>query len=237
MQSYTNVPIKFWAVEDRPREKLIQRGIDALTDAELLAILLGTGVTTSQGRKSALDLARGLLSAQGGLPELARSGLPGLTRTKGIGKAKALTLIAAFELGRRQARQRASGFKATDSASVAAYLKPQLAHLRQEVFWVLYFNRNSELIGEEKLFQGGVSSTIIDTRLVIKQALEQLATAIIVAHNHPSGNLQPSQADRNITQKLESCSQMFDIQLLDHLIISERGYYSFADSGLLSSGR
>lgn len=231
--NYTHLPITAWAAEDRPREKMLTRGTAALTDAELLAIILGQGTASKDGRMSALDLARKLLDETGGLDRLARSSIKELTRHKGIGNAKAIAIVAAFELGRRKSSAVYDPFRVKDSASVARYLQARLADHSQEVFIVLFFNRNNELLGEKQIFQGGVSATIIDSKLVYKEALNHLASAIIVAHNHPSGNLRPSQADLNITRQLKAAGELFDIQLLDHLIVSFRGYYSFADEGIL----
>ncbi|MEZ4825297.1 MAG: DNA repair protein RadC [Bacteroidia bacterium] len=229
MKTYIHTSIKEWALEDRPREKLLQRGIESLTDSELLAILLSSGTRD----RSAIDLARDLLSAVGGLPQLAQAGVAELTQIKGIGKAKALTLIAAFELGRRKMMKTADSPRLTHSESVAEYLIPRLADLRQEVFHVLFLNRNNEIIAEKQIFRGGVSATVIDPRLIFREAIHYLASAIILSHNHPSGNINPSQADIDITRKLISGGKIFDIQVLDHIIVSGRGYYSFADEGLL----
>jgi DNA repair protein RadC len=231
--NYTQLPIPAWAAEDRPREKMLQKGLGSLTDAELLAIILGQGTVTKEGRMSALDLARQLIETSGGLDRLARSSVRELTRHKGIGNAKAIAVVAAFELGRRKASASYKPFRVKDSAGVAQYLQARLADHSQEVFIALFFNRNNELLGEKQIFQGGVSATIIDAKLVYKEAINHLASAIIVAHNHPSGNLRPSQADLNITRQLKAAGELFDIQLLDHLIVSFRGYYSFADEGIL----
>ncbi|MDX2250465.1 MAG: DNA repair protein RadC [Bacteroidia bacterium] len=230
MEHYTHTTIKDWAVEDRPREKLLQRGIEALTDAELIAILLASGTR----ERSAIDLAREMIETVGGLPQIAQADVAELTQLKGIGKAKAITVIAAFELGRRKLLKISETPRLTHSESVAKYLSPRLADLKQEVFYVLFLNRNNEIIAEKQIFRGGVSATIIDPRIVFREAIHHLASAIILSHNHPSGNLTPSQADIEITRKLISGGKVFDIQVLDHIIVSARGYYSFADQGLLS---
>lgn len=230
---YTPLPITQWAVEDRPREKLLQRGIDSLTDAELIAILLSTGTREA----SALDLARNLLQEFGDLPQLARGKVKELTRIKGIGTAKAIGLVAAFELGRRKSRQGQHRVKVSSSADAARYLCGKLEDREQEVFCVLFLNRNNEIKGEQILFQGGVAATIVDPKLVFKAALTELASSIIVAHNHPSGNLKASKADIAITRKLAVSGELLGIQLLDHLIISSQGYYSFADDGMMSDLR
>ncbi|MEZ4772987.1 MAG: DNA repair protein RadC [Bacteroidia bacterium] len=230
MKTYTHTSIKDWALEDRPREKLLQRGIEALTDTELLAILLASGTRD----RSALDMAREMLESLGGLPQLAQASVAELTGFKGIGKTKAITIITAFELGRRKLMKISEAPRLTHSESVAHYLAPRLADLKQEVFYVLFLNRNNEIIAEKQIFRGGVSATIIDPRIIFREAIHHLASAIILSHNHPSGNLTPSQADIEITRKLVSGGKVFDIQVLDHIIVSSRGYYSFADQGLLS---
>ena len=226
---YNRKPINRWAVEDRPREKLLQRGIGALTDAELIAILLSTGTK----EYSAIDLGRNILTHTGGLQQLARSRVEELIKIKGIGKAKAVSLVAAFELGRRKAWREVQELQITQSDVAADYLIPLLSDFDQEVFHVLFLNRNNVLIAEKQIFKGGVSATVIDPKLVFKEAVNHLASSIIIAHNHPSGSLTPSRADIEITKKLSEGGKLFDIQLLDHLIVSGKGFYSFADNGML----
>lgn len=223
---YPFVPIKEWAVEERPREKMIQRGMNALTDAELMAILLATG----SREKSAIELARDILRETGGLQELARSDMKRLTQIHGVGPAKALTLIAAFELGRRKINEDPVRVRITEPATAAHYLIPKMGDQTQEVFWGLFLNRNNEIIAEKQLFTGGLTSTVIDVRVVFKEAVQQNASGIIVAHNHPSGNLNASSADADITKKLADAGKMIDIPLLDHLIITSKGYYSFKEN-------
>lgn len=227
MSEYTTKPITDWALEDRPREKLLQRGVDALTDAEILAILIGSGTRSL----SAIDLARHILDQMGGLDGLVRCSVKQLTGIKGIGPAKAISIVSAFELARRRQLVEKKVFRITDSTSTAAYLQPRMEDLDREVFHVLFLNRNNELLTEETMFVGGVASTIIDPKIVFRSALQHLSSAIIVAHNHPSGSLRPSGADREITRKLVKAGELFDIVVLDHLIISSRGFYSFADAG------
>lgn len=230
--NYIPTSIKDWSVEDRPREKMMTKGLDALTEAELLAIIIGSGVSGKEGKRSAVELARELIERYGGLPGLARASVRDLCRTRGIGPAKAIGINAAFELARRkEVNQAKACLRLNNSASIAAFLQPRLADRKQELFMVLFFNRNNELIGEECLFTGGVASTIVDVKLVLHLALEYLASSIVVAHNHPSGNLRPSQADMTITQKLKQAASTMEIRLLDHLIISHRGYYSFHEEG------
>ena len=229
MKAYNQIPIKNWAVEDRPREKLLQRGMEALTDTELLAILLATGTKD----RSAIDLARDILQTTNGLEQLARTQVNELVKIKGIGKAKAITIQVAFELGRRKLRNHSPKKRFSNSKDVANYVSPKLVDLGHEVFYAIFLNRNNEVIAEKEIFSGGVSATIIDPRIIFKEAINYLASGIIFAHNHPSGNLKPSQADIEITHKLKKGGKVFDINVLDHLIISGRGYYSFADEGNL----
>lgn len=226
---YHQTSIKHWAVEDRPREKLLSKGISALTDAELLAIILSTG----SREHSAIGLARIMLDHAGGLRQLARSGVEELTQIKGIGKAKAISIVSAFELGRRKAQGEILQTRITSSETAARYLMPKLADLEREVFYILFLNRNNVIKAEKQIFTGGVSATVVDAKIIFKEAINHLASSIILAHNHPSGNLKPSHADKQITQKLKAGSQYFDIQLLDHIIVSHKGYYSFADDGEL----
>jgi len=227
MQTYQHQPINTWALEDRPREKLIQRGISALTDAELLALILRTG----NQRQSAIELGRSMLTEFGGLQGLARASIEDLMKVKGVGRAKGVSIASAFELGRRKALESGKLQKLNSAEAVYQYLGPQLADLDHEVFYVLFLNRNHELKSEKQLFEGGVNATVIDTRIIFREAVNQLASSLILVHNHPSGNLKPSQADRNITLKCKEAGKLFDIPVLDHVIISSRGYYSFANSG------
>lgn len=229
MALYDGIPIKDWALEDRPREKMLKKGVSACTNAELLAILLSSGTRDL----SALDLARTMLKQVEGLPQLARASAAELTQFKGIGQAKALLLVAAFELGRRKHLHAQKRIKVTSSEVVAQYLGPLLNDLNQEAFYVLFLNRNNEVKSERMFFRGGVASTIIDPRLVYREAVHQLASGIILAHNHPSGNLTPSRADIESTKKLVAAGNLFDIHVLDHLIVSSTGYYSFLDNDLM----
>lgn len=229
MAVYDGIPIKDWALEDRPREKMLQKGVSACTNAELLAILLSSGTKDL----SALDLARTMLNQVEGLSHLARASVAELTQFKGIGKAKALLLVAAFELGRRKHLHIHKPLKVSSSEGVAQYLRPLLSDLNQEAFYVLFLNRNNQIKAERMFFKGGVATTIIDPRLVFKEAVHQLASGIIVAHNHPSGNLTPSRADIESTKKLVAAGNIFDIHVLDHLIVSTTGYYSFLDNDLM----
>jgi DNA repair protein RadC len=223
--------IKNWAEDERPREKMLQKGPATLTDAELLAILISSGTR----EKSALDLAREILAqAHNHLHELGRLGIMELKKTKGIGEARAITIAAALELGRR--RQLAEGLqRATISSSkeAAEIATPLLQDLNHEAFCVMYLNQASRLIRHEIISSGGLTGTIADIRLILKNALLQNANRVIVAHNHPSGNLQPSGADKELTRKLKEAAELMDIKLIDHLIISAAGYLSFSDQGLI----
>ena len=226
-----SLKITDWAVEDRPREKLLINGTTSMSDAELLGILISSGTKD----KSAVDLGRELLSlVNNNLTSLGRLTIADLKKIRGIGPARAVTIAAALELGRRR--------KLSDvpevvqikcSKDVADIFRPLLSDLAHEEFWILFLNRSNKVISRMKLSQGGISGTVTDVRVVMKKAIESLASGIIVCHNHPSGNLNPSEADTRITRKIKEAGELLDIQLLDHLIISENDYYSFADNGAL----
>jgi DNA repair protein RadC len=226
-----SLKITDWAEEDRPREKLLQKGTASLSDAELLAILISSGTKD----KSAVDLGRELLQmANNNLNNLGKLSIGDLKKLRGIGSARAVTIAAALELGRRRKLADAENvIQIKCSKDVADIFQPLLADLQYEEFWILFLNRSNKVINRMKLSQGGVSGTVTDVRMVMKKAIEYLASGIIVCHNHPSGNLNPSESDSKITQKIKDAGNLMDIQLLDHLIISEKDYYSFADNGLL----
>ena len=226
-----SLKITDWAEEDRPREKLLQKGTASLSDAELLAILISSGTKN----KSAVDLGRELLQmANNNLNNLGKLTIGDLKKLHGIGPARAVTIAAALELGRRRKLADAENvIQIKCSKDVADIFQPLLADLQYEEFWILFLNRSNKVINRMKLSQGGVSGTVTDVRMVMKTAIEYLASGIIVCHNHPSGNLNPSESDSKITQKIKDAGNLMDIQLLDHLIISEKDYYSFADNGLL----
>ncbi len=220
-----------WAEEDRPREKLIQKGRMALTDAELLAILIGSGTVS----ETAVDVAKNLLSAVNhDLRELGKQTPGELMKTRGIGQAKAIVLLAAMELGRRRKeRDVAQRIRIVSSASAYEEIRPYLQDKQHEEFWILLLNRANEVIRPVQVSLGGVSGTVVDVRLVFKHAVENLASALILAHNHPSGSLRPSASDKAITRQLSDAGKILSIQVLDHLIVSDRGYFSFADEGVL----
>ncbi len=226
-----SLKITDWAAEDRPREKLILKGTSSLSDAELLGILISSGTKD----KSAVDLGRELLSmANNNLNNLGKLTIADLRKLHGIGPARAVTIAAALELGRRRKLSEAEeSNRIKCSKDVADIFQPLLSDLVHEEFWILYLNRSNKVITRMKLSQGGVSGTVTDVRIVMKKAVECLASGIILCHNHPSGNLNPSEADTKITQKMKEAGAFMDIHLLDHLIISEKDYYSFADNGLI----
>ena len=226
-----SLKITDWAVEDRPREKMLRNGISSLSDAELLAILISSGTKD----KSAVDLGRELLSlVNNNLNTLGKLTIADFKKLHGIGTARAVTIAAALELGRRRKISEVPDIiQIKCSKDVAEIFQPLLSDLVHEEFWILFLNRSNKVIDRMKLSQGGVSGTVTDVRIVMKKAIEYLASGIIVCHNHPSGNLNPSESDSKITQKIKEAGNLMDIQLLDHLIISDKEYYSFADNGLL----
>lgn len=223
--------IKSWSPEDRPREKLLAKGTPVLSDAELVAILLGTGTSTV----SAVELAKRVLqTVDNNLHELARLSVTDLMRVKGIGEAKAISIIAALELGRRR-RDADMEEKPRISGSIDAFqiFKPHLQDLQHEEFWVLLLNRANRVIKKSQISQGGVAGTVADPKIIFKLALSELASGIILAHNHPSGNLTASQADIDLTKKLKEAGKLLEVQVLDHLIVAGQKYFSFADEGIL----
>lgn len=223
--------IKNWAQDDRPREKLLQKGREALSDAELLAILIGSG----SRNETAVDLCKKILINTGNsLGELGKLSVKQLTGHKGIGLAKAVSIIAAMELGRRRRTEEAlEKKKISSSASVFELMQPVIGELPHEEFWIVYLNNSNKVIERVQLSKGGITGTLVDLRLALKKALELGATAIILVHNHPSGNLNPSNADKQLTLKLKTGGESLDIKTLDHVIVTEKSYFSFADEGLL----
>ena len=224
-------PINTWNKSDRPREKLLENKPKGLTESELLAILIRTGNT----KKSALELGRTLLDIHKNLQELGRCTARDLMKVEGIGAAKAATIAAAFELGRRRhSQQSLERHFIRNSKEGAEYIRPLIMDYRHEVFGVLYLVQAGWIRSFEIVHEGGITSTTVDLRIIFKKAVEQEAVSIIVAHNHPSGSLRPSKADEALTQKLNQASKIMDIKLLDHIILSDKGYFSFADEGLLN---
>ncbi len=227
----SSTSIKNWAADDRPREKLNTKGPGALSDSELLAILISTG----NKNKSAVELAKEVLQlGENNLNELGKLSVIDLMTIKGIGEAKAITLAAALELGRR--RQASSSLiKANIKSSndIAEYLKATLKDYAYEIFAVVFLNHANKIKHFEIISKGGITGTVADPRIILKKALDHNATAIVLCHNHPSGNLKPSKADEELTQKIKEAAKYFDIRVMDHVIVSEEGYYSFADNGML----
>jgi DNA repair protein RadC len=228
---YKKPSIKEWAVEDRPREKMLAKGIRSLSEAEMIAILIGSGNLD----ESAVELSRRILaSVNNNLNELGKKSSNDLCKFKGIGPAKAITIMAAMELGRRRKESEPDEKpKVITSADAAAIFKPLLSDLPHEEFWVLLLNRNNLMIDKMLVSQGGLSGTVIDVRIILKMALDKLACSIILCHNHPSGNLVPSEADKEITRKIKEAGKHMDIPVLDHLIIANDAYFSFTDEGLI----
>ncbi len=231
MEIPPRTPIHEWAEDDRPREKLQLKGRQALSDAELLAILINSGTT----KLSAVQVGQAVLQKAGNdLAALAKLSVKDLCKLPGIGEARAITIVAALELGRRRKDAvRPEKVTITSSADSYAVLRPYLLDVAYEEFFVLLLNRANHVIRVEKISQGGVAGTVADPKLIFRAALEHLASSIILAHNHPSGNRKPSQADIALTRKLRAAGEQLDLPVLDHLIFTEDGYFSFADEGLL----
>ena len=231
MKKPTYFSIKQWAVDDRPREKLLSKGAQQLSDAELLAILIGSG---NPGESAVHLMQRLLASVENNVSQLHRMALERLTEWKGIGPAKAVKIKAALELGKRIQREiPVERMQITQSKLAFQLFKPLLSFLQHEEFWVAFLNHQNHVITHQCLSKGGIASTTVDVRLLFKKALEVSATAILIAHNHPTGNLQPSASDKQLTEKIKKASGLMDVQLLDHLIVSDKNYFSFADEKLL----
>lgn len=226
-----SLSIKSWAEDDRPREKLVLKGKTALSDAELIAILIGSG----SRNESAVDLSKRILnSIDNNLNKLGKLSVTDLQKFKGVGEAKSISIITALELGRRRRLEEALVVpKITSSSAVFDIMQPLIGELQYEEFWIIYMNNSNKVLLKERSSKGGLTGTLVDVRLVFKKAIDQFATAIILCHNHPSGKLQPSNADKSITQKLKQAGETLDIKVLDHLIITENEYFSFADENLI----
>jgi DNA repair protein RadC len=227
----TNLPISQWAEDDKPREKLMLKGKIVLSDAELIAILIGSG----SKNESAVELSKRILAASGfNLNSLGKCSLDHLMQFKGIGEAKAITIVAAMELGRRRRAEEVKTLTKVNSSKVVfEVMQPLIGELAHEEFWVLCLNNANKIIHKFQLSKGGMTATVVDMRLVFKSLFEQNATALILVHNHPSGSLKPSEADIQITQKIKAAAKQLDFSLLDHLIVTEHAYFSFADEGIL----
>lgn len=223
--------IKNWAEADRPREKLILKGRSALSDAELVAILIGSG----NRNQTAVELSQHILDhCNHDLIQLAKCSLKDLQEFKGIGEAKAISIIAALELGRRRKESEPQKrIRIKTSQDAYSLIHSELQDLSHEEFWIIFLKRNNEVIKKELVSRGGIAGTVVDAKIIYKRALEERASGIILAHNHPSGNLQPSQEDIRLTKRLREAGRLLDIHVLDHLIITDTSYGSFADEGLL----
>jgi DNA repair protein RadC len=231
MEEQNSFSIKHWSEDDKPREKLMLKGKGVLSDAELIAILIGSG----SKNESAVQLSKRIVaSVNHNLNALGKLSLKQLMEFKGIGEAKAITIQAALELGRRRRAEEAVELtRITSSKVVFDIMHPIIGELNHEEFWILYLNNSNKVTYKGQLSKGGMTATIVDTRLVYKMAIEQNATGIILVHNHPSGALNPSDADIQMTKKIKKAGETLDIQVLDHLIITEKNYYSFLDEGIL----
>lgn len=223
--------IKYWAEDDKPREKLMLKGKAALSDAELIAILIGSG----SRNESAVELSRRILkSVDNNLNALGKLSVQQLMNFKGIGEAKAVTIAAAAELGRRRREEEGMDLKKiTSSKAVYEIMQPLIGELPHEEFWVLYLNNSNKVIYKSQLSKGGITGTVVDVRLAFKLALEHNATAMILVHNHPSGVLQASDADKQTTRQMKQAGHSLSINILDHVIVTEKSYLSFADDGIL----
>lgn len=230
-EKQTSFSIKHWSDDDKPREKLVHKGKSVLSDAELIAILIGSG----SRNESAVELSKRILaSVNNNLNELGKLSIKQLTLFKGIGEAKAVTIAAALEMGiRRRGEEALKITKIGSSRDAFELLRPIIGELQHEEFWILYLNNANKVLHSSQLSKGGLTGTLVDVRIVMKEALQLGAVALVLAHNHPSGALKPSKADREVTQKLKLASEALDIKVLDHLIVTQRDYYSFADEGLL----
>jgi len=227
----TSFSIKHWSDDDKPREKLVQKGKSVLSDAELVAILIGSG----SRNESAVELSKRILaSVNNNLNELGKLSIKQLMQFKGIGEAKAVTIAAALEMGRRRRGEDAQKItKINSSKDAFDLLRPRMGELEHEEFWILYLNNANKVLHSSLLSKGGLTGTLVDVRIVLRQALELGAVALVLAHNHPSGTLHPSEEDRKVTQKLKRASEALDVKVLDHLIITQKDYFSFADEGML----
>ena len=223
--------IKLWALDDRPREKILLKGKENVSDAELVAILIGSG----NRKESAVDLSKRILKeVQGNFNQLAKLSIPSLMKYNGIGEAKAISIVTALELGKRRQFEQPLQFpKITSSKDAFKIMQPLIGDLQHEEFWVLYLNNANKVIAKKQNSRGGLTATLVDVRLLFREALILSAVAIIVCHNHPSGQLNPSKSDKILTQKIKNAASTLDIKLLDHLIVTEKAYFSFADEAIL----
>jgi DNA repair protein RadC len=223
-------PITNWSEDDKPREKLMLKGKSSLSDAELIAILIGSG----SRNESAVGLSKRILaSVDNNLNALGKLSITQLMNFKGIGEAKAISIISALELGRRRRTEDAVELtKISSSKMIFEIMQPIIGELPHEEFWIVYLNNSNKIISKSQLSKGGITGTLVDVRLVFKMALEMGATGLILCHNHPSGTLIPSDADKQITRKLKLAGESLEIKVLDHLIVTEANYFSFVDEGI-----
>ncbi|MEI7629351.1 MAG: DNA repair protein RadC [Bacteroidota bacterium] len=224
--------MKSWSPEDQPREKLMRKGAETLTNVELLAILINNGNRTNTALEIGMQLMR---NVNNNLHQLSNLSVAELLNFKinGLGKSKAVAIAAAIELGVRRNMSVNKKYTISQSSDVAAYLQAELGHKQLESFVVVYLNRANKIIQQETISEGGITGTVADPRIILKKALDHHAVSIILCHNHPSGNLKPSKADEQLTQKIKNAAAFLDIQVMDHIIVSEEGYYSFADEGMM----
>lgn len=231
MKAKKTLTIKSWAEEDRPREKLLLKGRHVLSDAELIAILIGSGTR----KETAVELSKRILASLGNnLNELAKLSVKDLVKFKGIGEAKAVSIVAALELGRR--RKETGPMKREriiTSQNAYEILRPHFLDLPHEEFYLLLLNRSNTVIGKKQISKGGISGTVVDPKIIFSTALENKAVSVVLAHNHPSGNLKPSNEDLRLTRNIKEAGTILEISVIDHLIISNEGYYSFADEGMI----
>ena len=229
--SDTRIPINKWSEDDRPREKLLLKGRTSLSDAELIAVLIGSG----NKKESAVELSKRILSSYNNeLNTLGKLSVKELMQFKGVGEAKAISIIAALEIGRRRkAEEKVDKLVVQSSKSAYDVVSDVLEDLNHEEFWLILLSRSNKVLGRKLIGKGGISGTVADIKIIFKEALLGQSSAIIVAHNHPSGNLKPSQADIQLTKKIKESGELLTIPLLDHIIVGDKSYYSFADEGIL----
>lgn len=226
-----HITIKSWAEEDRPREKLMLKGKHVLSDAELIAILISSG----NAEETAVELSKEILAgAENNLNELSRQSVYDLIKYKGIGEAKAITIVAALELGRRRKTEdKLNREQITTSKDAVDIFQPLLGDKAHEEFWILFLNRANHVIGKNQVSSGGMTGTVVDPKMIFKAALDAKAVSIILCHNHPSGNVKPSQQDIDLTKKILAAGKLLEISVLDHVIVSQGAYFSFADEGMM----
>ena len=226
-----HLTIKAWAEEDRPREKLLLKGKHVLTDAELIALLIGSG----NDKETAVELAKRILGeVQQNLNELSKASVKELTKFRGIGEAKAISIVAALELGRRRKNSATTArTQVTTSKDAVEIFQPLLGDNLHEEFWVLFLNRANMIIGKQAISSGGMAGTVVDPKIIFKAALDHKSSSLILCHNHPSGNVKPSEADIRLTKNLVQAGKVLEISVIDHIIVSQNGFFSFADEGMM----